>query len=309
MGVTGPIDPVAVGGGLGEPEGGAAGEHSRSFGRAVAATFLENRLAIVGLAVIVLMILFCFVGPLIWHTNQVSTNFGQANRAPGAGHPLGTDPSGYDVLGRLMVGGQSSLEIGFAVAVVATIIGASYGAIAGFAGGIVDALMMRIVDALLSIPSLVFLLILVRIVTPDVGFLILILGVQSWLITARLVRGEALTIRTRDFVAAARLVGARRTRIVYRHIIPNALGVIVVQSAFEVANAILAIANLSFLGLGLPPPHASWGGILSQGLEYLYDGNWWLVYPAGIAIVLTVVAFYSVGNALRDSLDVRLQRR
>ena len=286
-----------------------AGIGARSLGRAMLETFLENRLALVGLGIIVFMILFCFLGPVIWHTNQVATNFSDANHPPGPGHPLGTDQAGYDVLGRLMAGGQSSLEIGFAVAIVATLIGGTWGAIAGFAGGIVDAVMMRIVDALLSIPTLVLLLILVTIIRPSVPVLILILGVQSWLITSRLVRGEALTIRTRDYVQAARVVGARRRRIVYRHIVPNALGVMVVQSAFEVANAILAVANLSFLGLGIPPPHADWGSILSSGLQYLYDGYWWLIYPAGIAIVLTVVAFYSIGNALRDSLDARLQRR
>jgi len=302
--------PIDTGPGAGrEPEAGEAGESARSVGRAVLQTFMENRLAMAGLAIIVCMVGFCFLGPVFWHTNQVSTDFSQANRGPSSAHPLGTDPSGYDVLGRLMAGGQSSLEIGFAVAIVATLIGGTWGAIAGFAGGIVDAVMMRIVDALLSIPTLVLLLILVTIIRPNVGVLILILGVQSWLITSRLVRGEALTIRTRDFVAAARVVGASRRRIVYRHIVPNALGVMVVQSAFEVANAILAVANLSFLGLGIPPPHADWGSILSSGLQYLYDGYWWLIYPPGIAIVLTVLAFYSIGNALRDSLDARLQRR
>lgn len=277
--------------------------------RAVVRAFVENRLALAGLGIILFMVLFCFVGPLFWRTNQVATDFSLANRPPSTSHPLGTDPSGYDVLGRLMVGGQSSLEVGFAVAIVATLIGASWGALAGFAGGVLDAIMMRVVDALLSIPTLVLLLILVSIVQPSVGTLILILAVQSWLITSRLVRAEALTIRVREYVQVARLSGSGRSRIVYRHILPNAAGVMVVQSAFEVANAILAMANLSFLGLGLPPPHATWGGILSSGLQYLYDGYWWLVYPPGAAIALTVVGFYAVGNALRDSLDTRLQVR
>lgn len=307
MAISTPIDTARGPGG--EPEGGAAGASARSVGRAMLETFVENRLALVGLGIIVFMVLFCFLGPVFWHTDQVATSFGQSHRAPSSHHPLGTDPSGYDVLGRLMAGGQSSLEIGFAVAIVATFIGGSWGAVAGFAGGPVDAVMMRIVDALLSIPTLVLLLILVTIIRPNVGVLILILGVQSWLLTSRLVRGEALTLRTREYVQAARAVGASRRRIVYRHIVPNALGVMVVQSAFEVANAILAVANLSFLGFGIAPPHADWGSMLSSGLQYLYDGYWWLIYPAGVAIVLTVLAFYSIGNALRDSLDVRLQRR
>ncbi len=293
----------------GYPEGGLAGENSRGVWRLFWDSFFENRLALVGLGIIVFMFLFSFLGPVFWHTNQVSTDFAHANLSPSLSHPLGTDPAGYDMLGRLMLGGQSSLELGLAVAAIATLIGGSWGAIAGFVGGFLDAVMMRVVDALLSIPTLVLLLILATIFTPNLGLLIIILSSLSWLVTSRLVRGEALSIRVLDYVQAARLVGGTRRRIIYRHIIPNALGVIVVQSAFEVANAILAVAYLSFLGLGIPPPHASWGGILSQGLNYLYDGYWWLIYPAGIAIVITVLAFSFVGEAARDALDVRLQRR
>ncbi|MGH9062537.1 MAG: ABC transporter permease, partial [Acidimicrobiales bacterium] len=204
---------------------------------------------------------------------------------------------------------QSSLELGFAVAIMTTCIGTLWGAFAGFVGGVVDAVMMRIVDALLSIPVLVLLLILVNIFTPNLGLLIIILSLLAWLVPARLVRGETLTLRVREYVQAVRVMGGGRWRIVGRHIIPNAISVIVVNASFQVADAILIVANLSFLGLGIPPPHASWGDILSNGLNYLSDGYWWLVYPAGIAIVLTVVAFVFIGNALRDSLDVRLQQR
>ncbi|MGH9303051.1 MAG: ABC transporter permease [Acidimicrobiales bacterium] len=306
----GPLGPLGPGDAP-IPEGGAAGGAGghRTIWRSFVETFVENRLGLVGLGIILFMVLFSFVGPVFWKTNQVTTNFADANLAPSWAHPIGTDPAGYDVLGRLMLGGQSSLELGLAVAAMATLLGASWGAISGFVGGILDAVMMRIVDALLSIPTLVLLLILAAIFTPSQGLLIVILGALSWLVTARLVRGEALSLRGREYVEAVRLAGSTRRRIIYRHIIPNALGVIVVQSAFEVADAILAVAYLSFLGLGIPPPHASWGGILAHGLNYMYDGYWWLVYPAGIGIVLTVVGFYCVGNALRDSLDSRLRRR
>src|SRR5262249_4748530 len=143
----------------------------------------------------------------------------------------------------------------------------------------------------------------------DLVTLIVIIAALSWLVTARLVRGEALALRDREYVQAVRLMGGKRWRIVMRHIVPNSIGVIVVNATFQVADAILLLAVLSFLGLGLPPPAASWGGILSDGLNYLYDGFWWLIYPAGLAIVLTVVSFNFIGDALRDSLDVRLRGR
>ncbi|MGH9067711.1 MAG: ABC transporter permease [Acidimicrobiales bacterium] len=279
----------------------------RSVLRAVAQTFLQNRLATVGLAIIVFFVLFSYLGPVIYPTNQVSTNLLNANLSPRGAFPLGTDGAGYNILGRLMVGGQSSLEMGFSVAIVATLIGTFYGAISGFVGGLVDAVMMRIVDALLAIPALVLLLILVNIFKPTLGLLIIIISLLSWLGAARLVRGETLTLRVREYVQAVKLMGGSRRRIVTRHIVPNAIGVVVVNATFTVADAILIVATLDFLGLGIPPPAASWGGILNNGLNYLYDGYWWLVYPAGVALVLTVVAFNLIGDALRDALDVRLQ--
>lgn len=291
------------------PEGGALDSARRGPLRAIAVTFVQNRLATAGLMLVLAVVAFCFLGPVIWHTNQVTVNLANATQAPSAAHPLGTDGAGYDVLGRIMLGGQSSLELGFAVAVGATLIGTIYGAISGFVGGTLDALMMRLVDALLAIPLLVLLLILVNIFRPTLGLLIVVISLLSWLGIARLVRGETLTLRTREYVQAVRVMGGSRRRIIGRHIIPNAIGVVVVNATFQVADAIILVATLDFLGLGLPPPAVSWGGILSDGLNYLYDGYWWLVYPVGIALVLTVVAFNFIGDALRDSLDIRLQAR
>jgi peptide/nickel transport system permease protein len=280
-----------------------------SVGRIMLQVFLQNRLATVGVLIVVAMLLFCFVGPVLYHTNQVTTNITIADQPPSSAHLLGTDPVGYDVLGRLMKGGQSSLIVGFAVAVIGTLFGTLWGAVSGFLGGWVDAVMMRVVDALLAIPGLVLLLILSAIFRPTVLLLIVILSFLSWLVPARLVRAETLSLRTREYVDAVTIMGGRPRRIVFRHIVPNTIGTIVVNGTFQIADAILIVATLSFFGLGLPPPAATWGGILSDGLNYIYDGYWWLVYPAGLAIVITVVAFNFIGDALRDALDVRLQER
>jgi peptide/nickel transport system permease protein len=269
----------------------------------------RHRLAMAGSTMILLLFLFSFVGPLMYHTDQVHTNMLEAHLAPSWQHPLGTDDVGYDVLGRLMAGGQSSLEVGLAAALLASTFGTLWGAIAGLAGGWVDATMMRILDSLLAIPTLLIVLLLGTVFVPSVPMLIIVLGFVSWLLTARLVRGETLTLRTREFVAAAQAVGAARRRILLRHIIPNALGTVIVQATFEVANAILLLAGLSYLGLGPPPPAANWGSMLSDGLNYLYDGYWWLIYPAGIAIVLTVMSFNFLAEALRDTIEERLSRR
>jgi peptide/nickel transport system permease protein len=271
--------------------------------------FLQNKLAILGLVTIVVMICFCFLGPFFYHTDQVSTNILAINLAPGSGHPLGTDLNGYDELGRLMIGGQTSLEVGIAAAAGATLIGVVWGAVSGFLGGIVDSIMMRIVDALLSIPALFLLLLLADIVKTSKVELIVVIAFIAWLVPARLVRGETLTLRVREYVQAVRTMGGRSPRIVFRHIIPNTIGTIVVNASFQVADAILTVAFLGFLGLALPPPGTDWGTMLSNGVNYTYDGYWWLIYPPGIAIVLTVVAFNFVGDALRDALEVRLRRR
>ena len=281
--------------------------------RQLVRVFLENKLAVVGLAVIVFMILFCFLGPFLYHTNQ--TNAQEAllnstqNANPSGSNLLGTDQSGFDELGRLMFGGRNSLIVGFAAAAVSVLWGVLYGAIAGFFGGWVDALMMRIVDVLLSIPLLFLTIALAVIFRPSLELLIFIIGGVSWLITSRLVRGETLSLRVREYVQAVRVMGGSRRRIVLRHIIPNAIGTIVVNATFQVADAILLLAALGFVGLGVPLPQTDWGSMLSNGVNYALNGYWWEIYPAGVCIVLVVVALNFIGDALRDSLEVRLQRR
>lgn len=285
-------------------EGGEVGL-GLSRGELLRDMFWGGRLSKAGAVLIVLVVLFCFVGPLIYRTDQVHANAALIVKPPSAQHLLGTDENGFDEMGQLMVGGQSALEIGLAAAFLASIFGALYGAVAGYAGGVWDALLMRVVDTVLAIPGLLLLLLLAVIWSNSVPALIVILALYAWLVPARLVRGETLTLRTREYVQAARLAGAGSMRIVVRHIVPNAFGTIVVNTTFQIADAILALAGLSFLGLGPPPPAVNWGGILSDGSQVLVEGAWWLVYPAGAAIVLTVMAFNFLGEGIQEALGAR----
>jgi peptide/nickel transport system permease protein len=268
--------------------------------------FARHRLAVVGVIGVIAMTGFCFLGPLVYDTDQVHTNLREANLEPGAGHPLGTDSVGHDVLGRLMVGGQSSILVGLGAAAIAIVLGVAWGAVSGYVGGWVDSFMMRIVDALLALPGLLILMLLATIFRPSVPMLIVVLGLGSWLGPARFVRGETLSLREREYVQAVRLMGGGPIRALYRHIVPNTFGTILVNATFQVADAILAIAALSFLGLGIPPPAATWGGMLTDGLSYSLAGYWWLIYPPGICIVIVVIAFNFIGDGLRDVVDVRL---
>ena len=273
--------------------------------------FAENKLALASLGMLVFIVLFCFVGPLIYHTDQVHTDLSQSLCPPSGAHPLGCDNVGYDQLGRLMVGGQTSLEVGFAAAIVAVMIGTLYGAFSGFIGGPIDSFLMRIVDAGLSIPYIMVVVILSVVFHPDKLVMIFIIAVFYWLAVARLVRGETLSLRTREYVQAVRVMGGGRSRAVVRHIVPNAIGTIIVQTTFAIADSIIILASLGFLGLGVQPPATDWGDMLSGGLNYLQSGTnyWWLIYPAGIAIILTCIAFNFIGDALRDAFETRLQRR
>lgn len=272
-------------------------------------SFAQNRLAVIGLGLLVFFVLFAWIGPLFYHGNITLSDLSAADSPPVVGHPLGADGNGFDVLGQLMVGGQASLEIGFLAAVIATTAGTLWGAIAGLAGGVIDGVMMRIVDVILSIPLLFVILIVGAKWGASVLSLALIIGIFSWLVPSRLVRGEVLTLRVRDFIAAARAAGSSRRRLVLRHLIPNALSVVVVNITFQVADAILLVAALGFLGFGLSFPTFDWGDLLANGVQNLLNGYWWQIYPVGLCIVLTVMAMNLIGDALRDALDVRLRRR
>jgi ABC-type dipeptide/oligopeptide/nickel transport system permease subunit len=289
-------------------EGGEVGAVQSGW-RLALREFMSNRLAVIGFGIVVFFVLFCFVGPLIYRTNQLSTSLLDASQPPSGSHLLGTDSNGFDNLGRIMKGGQAALEIGFFAAFVAITIGALYGAIAGLVGGIFDSTLMRVVDVFLSVPFLFVVLILAVKYGATVLSLSLVIGAFSWQVPARLVRGEVLSIRERDFVLAARAAGSGRWRLISRHLLPNALGVVIVNVTFQVADAILAVSYVGFLGFGLHFPNVDWGDQLSDGISYMQDGYWWLIYPVGACIVLTVMALNFIGDALRDAMDVRLRRR
>ena len=272
--------------------------------------FAQNRLALASLCVVVLIAAFCFLGPIFYSTDQVHTNLIQTLCSPSGSHLLGCDNLGHDQLGRLMIGGQTSIEVGVAAAIVAVLFGTLYGAVSGFIGGVADSFLMRVVDAGLSIPYITLVIFLSVAFHPNRLTMIFIIAVFYWLGVARLVRGETLTLRTREYVQAVRVLGGSQMRSVTRHILPNSIGVIIVQGTFAVADAILILSGLGFLGLGVTPPATDWGSMLSGGLNYIQGGGyWWLIYPPGLCIILTCISFNFMGDALRDAFENRLQRR
>ncbi|MGB8945511.1 MAG: ABC transporter permease [Streptomyces sp.] len=300
---TAPVSPEAA------PGNEAAAQATPSLARRTLQVFTGNKLALTGVVVLVLLLAFSYLGPLLHPTEQVHTDLARANLAPGSsGHLLGTTDLGYDMVGRLMVAGQTSLEIGLAAGLLATLFGTVYGAVAGYFGGWVDAAMMRITDAALAIPAMFLLVVVAAIITPSKGVLIVIIASVAWLSPARLVRGEALSLRDREYVQAMRMMGGGGARAVFKHIVPNAIGTVIVNCTFQIADAILYVSYLAFLGLSIPPPSADWGSMLSAGITYTQNGYWWLIFPPGIAIVLVVAAFNFIGDGLRDAFEVRLRK-
>ena len=291
------------------PEGGDVGAIQSGW-KLAWREFSSNRLALVGVGLLLFFILFSWVGPLIYHTDQLQGNLAFANESPSGSHLLGTESQGFDELGRMMKGGQDSLLIGLFSALVAIVVGALVGAASGLIGGIVDAVLMRLTDVFLAVPFLFVVLILaVHYSPPTVVSLSAIIGAFSWQTPARLVRGEVLTLRERDFVLAARTAGAGNWRLILKHLLPNSIGLMLVNATFQVSDAILAIASIGFLGFGLQYPNVDWGDQLSGSIGYLQDGYWYLIFPVGACIVLTVMALNFIGDAARDAMDVRLRRR
>lgn len=279
-----------------------------SLARRTVRVFTTNKLALAGLLVLLLLLAFCYIGPLLHPTDQRHTDLGQANLPPGSGgHLLGSTDLGYDLTGRLMVAGQTSLEVGLAAGLLATVIGTIWGAVSGYFGGWVDAVMMRVTDAAMAIPAMFLLVVVSAIITPSKLVLIGIISCVAWLSPARLIRGESLSLRNREYVQAMRMMGGGGARAVFRHIVPNAIGTVIVNCTFQIADAILYVSYLAFLGLSIPPPAADWGSMLSSGITYTQNGYWWLIFPPGIAIVLVVGAFNFIGDGLRDAFEVRLR--
>jgi ABC-type dipeptide/oligopeptide/nickel transport system permease subunit len=301
-------DPAVPAGGLSATAGEVAGEPVPGWRLAIR-TFTDNRLAMSSLVVLVLIFAFCFLGPVFYRTNQTSANLLLQNLPPSGAHLLGTNSAGFDELGRLMLGGQSTLEVALASAVLSTVFGLAWGLVAGYVGGIVDAILMRIVDAVLAIPFLFFVVLLASIVTPTRLLIILVITSVSWLETARLVRAETLSLRTRDYVKAAAGYGTRRWRILLRHITPNLAGILAVGVSLKIADSVEIYVAMSYLGLGLPPPATDWGTLLAEGIDNLFDNYWWQLWPAAFFIVLTVLVVSVLGDGLRDAIEGRLARR
>lgn len=254
-----------------------------------------------GLGLLAGLVVLAVAGPWIAPFDPLE-QAGPVLSAPSADHWMGTDQLGRDVLSRVIHGARISLLIGFLSVVIAVTLGTALGAVAGYAGGWIDAVMMRIVDLFLSVPRLVLLVAVVGMLEPSTMLIVLVLGLTGWMGVSRLVRGQVLAVREREYVLAARALGYRPGRILVRHILPNVMTPVIVAATLGVGNAILAEAALSFLGLG--PPDVSWGFIIDSGRRFMYDYPGLTAFP-GIAIVLTVMAFNLVGDGLRDALDPR----
>ena len=271
--------------------------------------FWRQPLGWVGVIILVFLVLFSFVGPLLWRDSTTTPNLLLPLAAPTAAHPLGTDGLGRDALARLMVGGQTSLLVGFSAALASTFLGALYGTISGYIGGTTDMVMMRIVDVLLAIPSIFILLFLDSVFTPSAFLLVIIIALTGWIGVSRLIRAEVLSLKNQVYIEAQRAVGAGMVRIMWRGLLPNYMGTLLVTTTFAVAGAILTVAGLSFLGLGLPPPTPNWGELLSSSMTYMFQNAWWLIYPPGICILLAELSINFIGDAMRVAFDSRLQRR
>ena len=271
----------------------------------VSGRFTRNRLAMAGALTIAALAVVCVFAPVFAPYAPTAIDVDNILSPPDRAHLLGTDDLGRDVLSRMIYGGRISLSVGFVAVGIAVAIGITIGAIAGFFGGRVDAVLMRFVDIMLTFPAFFLILAVIAIVGQSIFIIMAIIGFTSWMDVARLVRAEFLTLKERDFVQAARSSGAGSLRIIFRHILPNALSPVFVAATFGVAGAILIESGLSFLGLGVPPPDPSWGNILTTGKNYI-EVAWWLSLYPGLSILITVLSYNLVGEGLRDALDPRL---
>jgi peptide/nickel transport system permease protein len=265
--------------------------------------FVGHRQAMFGLALLVVLAALALLAPAIAPLNP-SVDLVNRLRPPSAAYWLGTDDAGYDILRLLLHGARVSLLIGFLSVAIAVTLGTTLGAIAGYAGRWIDTVLMRTVDLFLSVPRLVLLITVAALFGSSITLIVVVLGLTGWMGVARLVRGQVLAVKEREYVLAARALGYRPLRILFRHILPNVLTPVIVAATLGIGNAILAEAALSYLGLGVQPPDTSWGLIIYSGQDRMLEA-WWITAFPGIAIVLTVMAFNLVGDGLRDALDPR----
>ncbi|AST90593.1 MULTISPECIES: oligopeptide ABC transporter permease [Sutcliffiella] len=266
--------------------------------------FFNNKLAVVGAIILMIIMGLALFAPLVTQFPYQQQNLLNRLQAPNAEHWLGTDRYGRDVFARILYGARVSLMVGFASVAGAITIGTVIGAVAGYFGGKIDAFLMRVVDVVISIPNIFLLITLVTIFEPGLDKLIIIFALTGWTGTARLVRGEFLSLRTREFVLAAKTIGTRSYVIIFSHILPNALGPIIVAATLSVGGVILAESTLSYLGLGIQPPTPSWGNMLqdAQNFTIMLKHPWYPLFP-GLMILFTVLAFNFIGDGLRDALD------
>jgi len=296
---------------------------SRSLWRMVLRRFLRHRMAIAGVVILIGIVLYVTLGSLIY--SEADANYNDTSRRlhpPSVEHPFGTDTVGRDILARTIYGGQISLIIGVFAVLVAVTLGTTVGALSGYYGGLLDSLLMRLTEAMLSVPSLLLLLVMAKFFSgriPDVQLLgrtfsgsviviILIIGITSWMYLARIVRASFLSLKEAEFILAAQALGVPNRRIILAHILPNALAPIIVAATLGVAGAILSEAYISFLGLGVKPPTASWGNMLDGAYQYLEEAPWLWIFP-GLLVILTVMSINFVGDGLRDALDPRTDKR
>ena len=264
----------------------------------------RNKLAIFGIGVIIMLALVALFAPFVSTHDPTEINIKDALLGPSPQHFLGTDQLGRDIFSRMIYGTRVALSIGLIAVGIAAVIGLTLGSLAGFYGGWVDSLIMRFVDIMLCFPRFFLILSVVAIVGPNIFNVMVIIGLTGWMGVARLIRAEILSLKSRDFISASRALGAGNFYIIFRHLIPNGIGPVLVSFVFGVAGAILTEAGLSYLGLGVQPPNPSWGNILFEGRAVLGVG-WWMILFPGLAILVTVLSFNLFGEGLRDIMNPR----
>lgn len=267
----------------------------------------KNKLALFGLIVVSFLIIVAIFTPWLAPYGYEEQNLELGATPPSAAHWLGTDLFGRDLLTRLMYGGRISLAVGMIATSVALVIGVAWGTIAGYIGGRTDAIMMRIVDALYALPFIIFIILLMVVFGRSLLLLFVAIGAVEWLTMARIVRGQVLTIRSQEYIEAARAMGLSTPRILWKHVVPNSLGPIIVYATLTVPQVMLLEAFLSFLGLGIQPPQSSWGLLISYGAEVMEDYPWLLIFP-GLALSITLFALNFLGDGLRDALDPKASK-
>lgn len=268
---------------------------------------LSNPLALIGFIIIAGILVLALIAPLIAPFDPNAIDVKAILLSPSYNHWMGTDGLGRDVFSRMLYGARISLMVGFVAVGIATAIGIVLGAIAGFYRGWVDTVIMRIVDVMLSIPTFFLILAVIAFLTPSIWNIMIVIGLTSWMGVTRLVRAEFLSLRNREFVLAAQALGAKDARLIFRHLLPNSLTPIIVSSILGIASAVLVESGLSFLGLGVQAPQASWGNILTDGKEYIQFA-WWLSLFPGLAILMTVLGYNLLGDGLRDAYNPRSNR-